>query len=339
MLNLLLLAKSSTALRAFGKSKQTSKLVVCCAEILRNVGTEFLDGQNAIQWATYTILQGEHQGKKILAYMGTDFSNFEQVAADIFSVPFATDLMRNMRDEAVAIANAESPDYITGHSLGGILAELVCSETGIPGASFAALGAFDPYSQADQELGNTSYNGLVENNMHQNTAFEVVMNTYDIASAIASIDGSACSHITSSCNVRWLWFGDSIYEAYSSTAGHSSVYYSLMAATEFTRGWESYEEATIDPTLTLLPGVQGNHAYDCCFVPAMCDSGRCGDEWLGCYGSGGMPTTCPAQSIAMSEGSSRVSNRGYCYSGSDCASNRCEFSSSPSLLLLNIGEC
>jgi hypothetical protein len=84
MLNLLLLAKSSTALRAFGKSKQTSKLVVCCAEILRNVGTEFLDGQNAIQWATYTILQGEQQGKKILAYMGTDFSNFEQVTADLY---------------------------------------------------------------------------------------------------------------------------------------------------------------------------------------------------------------------------------------------------------------
>ena len=115
--------------------------------------------------------------------------------------------MRNMRDEAVAIANAETPGCITGHILGGILAELVCSETGIPGASFAALGAFDPYSQADQELGNTSYNGLVENNMHQNTAFEVVLNTYDIASAIASIDGSACSHITSSYYVRWLWFG------------------------------------------------------------------------------------------------------------------------------------
>ena len=298
-----------------------------------------MDGKNAIQWATYTILQGEHKDKKILSYMGTDFSNFEQVVADIFSVPFATDLMRNMRDEAVAIANAESPDYITGHSLGGILAELVCSETGIPGASFAALGAFDPYSQADQELGNTSYNGLVENNMHQNTAFEVVMNTYDIASAIASIDGSACSHITSSCNVRWLWFGDSIYEAYSSTAGRSSVYYSLMAATEFTRGWESYEEATIDPTLTLLPGVQGNQAYDCCFVPAMCDSGRCGDEWLGCYGSGGMPTTCPAESYAMSAGADRASKRGYCYSGSDCESTRCEFSSKPSLFLYNIGEC
>jgi hypothetical protein len=198
-----------------------------------------VDGKNAIQWATYTILQGEHKDKKILSYMGTDFSNFEQVVADIFSVPFATDLMRNMRDEAVAIANAVSPDYITGHSLGGILAELVCSETGIPGASFAVLGAFDPFSKADQESGNTSYNGLVKNSMHQDIAFVVVINNYDLASVIASLDGRACSHITSSCNVRWLWFGDSIYEAYSSTAGHSSGYYALMAATEFTRGWES----------------------------------------------------------------------------------------------------
>ena len=46
-----------------------------------------MDGKDAIQWATYTIWECEHQGKKILAYKGTDFANAEQVAVDLWSIP------------------------------------------------------------------------------------------------------------------------------------------------------------------------------------------------------------------------------------------------------------
>jgi putative lipase involved disintegration of autophagic bodies len=64
-----------------------------------------------------------------------------------------------MKAEAVEIVEAEKPDYITGHSLGGIIAKLVCTETGIPGASFASLGAIDPFSWSCS---------LVEHNLHHN---------------------------------------------------------------------------------------------------------------------------------------------------------------------------
>jgi hypothetical protein len=253
---------------------------------------ENFDGKDALKWSTYTIMQGSHEGKKVLAFQGTDFSNLEQVLADIWSVPMATDLMRNMRAEAVAVAEEQNPHFITGHSLGGILAELVCSETGIPGASFAALGAFDPFSLMDRAsfetqfgVGNfddygaviqnafnaeqatrlalegydidevrsvvderywedarhrfarEEYNGLVENNKHNGVQFEVVMNTYDLAAKpLSSMDGAACSHISSSCDVRWTWFPASL----STSGGHSSLYYAFKATSEFTTGWDEW---------------------------------------------------------------------------------------------------
>jgi len=119
-----------------------------CSELF---DMENFDGKDALQWSTYTIMQGAHKGEKVLAFQGTDPNNLEQILADIWSVPLATDMMRNMRKEAVAVAKEQNPHFITAHSLGGILVELVCSETGIPGASFAALGAFDPFSLMDRE--------------------------------------------------------------------------------------------------------------------------------------------------------------------------------------------
>ena len=117
---------------------------------------EATDGRDALQWATYQIQQGPYQGKTILSFMGTKPSIAEQLIADIWSVPLANGMMRNMTDDAVQIAQQVMEEvggkenlFISGHSLGGIVAELTCSELGIQGASFGAIGAFDPYSLAD----------------------------------------------------------------------------------------------------------------------------------------------------------------------------------------------
>lgn len=345
-----------------------------CSELF---DMENFDGKDALQWSTYTIMQGGHEGKKVLAFQGTDPSNLEQILADIWSVPLATDMMRNMRKEAVAVAKEQNPHFITGHSLGGIIAELVCSETGIPGASFAALGAFDPFSLMDREsyekqfgsnfdgygteLKNVfnaeqaarltlegydvdevrsvvdtrywedarhrfvreEYNGLVENNKHNGVKFEVVMNTYDmLAQPLSSADGAACSHISSSCDVRWTWFPASP----STIGGHSSLYYAFKATSEFTIGWDELADVTTNTELIFLPGVQKNLACDYCESDAFCESGKCDNDLSSdrvCYGtsSGKMPTFCPSNSVAGGD------TRGPCDNASECESGRCEWHS------------
>ena len=334
---------------------------------------ENFDGKSALQYAIYTIKKGPNKDKRILSFQGTDFNNLEQVLADIWSVPMAGQLMINMRNEAVEVAKDLKPDFITGHSLGGILAELVCSETGIPGASFAALGAFDPFSLEDRtnyenKYGNMDsygteirdafnaeqsnmlategydvdeireiiegrywedsrhrfireeYNGLVTNNLHNGVQFEVVMNTYDMAAQpLSSIDGAACSHIASSCDVRWTWFG-----AWPSTSfGHSSEFYAYKATSEFTIGWDEWDEVKRNDALVFLPGVQKNLACDYCETNAFCESGRCDTSDYVCYGTstGKMPTHCPDNSVAGGE------TRGPCDNASECVSGRCEWHS------------
>jgi len=78
------------------------------------------------------------------------------------------------------------------------------------------------------------------------------MNTYDmIAQPFSSVDGAACSHISSSCDVRWTWFPASL----STIGGHSSVYYAFKATSEFTIGWDELADVTRNNELIFLPGV------------------------------------------------------------------------------------
>lgn len=85
---------------------------------------------------------------------------------------------------------------------------------------------------------------LVEKTFHDSVRFEVLVNTYDMLARnfrfgrLNRSRGDECSHITSSCNVRWLWFPARKH----SNFGHSRYYYSLIAATEYARGWEDEEE-------------------------------------------------------------------------------------------------
>ncbi len=338
-------------------------IVEKCQDIL--VSSRFLDGKDALQWATYTINQGPHEGKTVLAFMGTDFSNIEQVAADIWSTPMASNMVRTMAEEAKEVALAEKPDFIAGHSLGGLLTEMVCSMTGIPGASFAALGAFDPFSRYDKSamdlidmdsipevaietskgiyrdtlrrqgydeedieevvsaldvrdlLSRLEYNGLIEDTLHDGVKFEVVMNVHDIpARTFGSIDGNQCSHIASSCDLRWTWFGGGP-EFWEYSMGHSSSNYAFNVNSKWTRGNQAENEATIDYSKVFLPGVTKNLVCDPCENDDYCESGSCDVGKKKCFGNGGKyPTFCP-------DTSSTPKKRTDCYENYECLSGIC----------------
>ena len=79
----------------------------------------------------------------------------------------------------------KDPDYICGHSLGGLIAECVCSETGIPGASFNAPG---PWSAVTS-------NNLLTGNKYNVVKFEVHLTRNDPVSLFGGILGVAVSHV------------------------------------------------------------------------------------------------------------------------------------------------
>ena len=100
-----------------------------------------------LQYARYHINSGPHAGKTILAFTGTHDSA-KAMTAGVATV-MSTFSMRNQAtntfiDFAIKIAIDANPHFVTGHSLGGMIAEVVCSFTGIPGASFDAPGVFHP---------------------------------------------------------------------------------------------------------------------------------------------------------------------------------------------------
>lgn len=78
-----------------------------------------VDGKDAVQWSLLSITKGAHKNKKILAFMGTDFKeNTEQLVLDLYGIPLARPMAKNLIEDATVIANSLKPDYVTGHSLG-----------------------------------------------------------------------------------------------------------------------------------------------------------------------------------------------------------------------------
>merc|ERR1712029_92760 len=103
----------------------------------------------------------------------------------------------NAVNEGIEKADEFQPDFLTGHSLGGFMAECVCSKTGIPGASFAAPGP------VGQVTANTNVGGKFGG-----VKWKTVINRQDIiATTIGGIGGSQSSHIVRSDHIRWLDFG------------------------------------------------------------------------------------------------------------------------------------
>jgi len=92
-----------------------------------------------IRWAIYEIkfpkqsLLNAINGKRILVFRGT--ANFENVLQDV-SLATGGDTFEDLYQHAVEIAEREKPDFVTGHSLGGAVAEAVALHGNIPGMSF-----------------------------------------------------------------------------------------------------------------------------------------------------------------------------------------------------------
>jgi putative lipase involved disintegration of autophagic bodies len=59
--------------------------------------------------------------------------------------------IKRVIDLAVETALEEEATMVCGHSLGGLIAEVVCTRTGIPGASFNAPGPCGLINLADPE--------------------------------------------------------------------------------------------------------------------------------------------------------------------------------------------
>eukprot|EP00929_Paragymnodinium_shiwhaense_P002935 TRINITY_DN103278_c0_g1_i1.p1 TRINITY_DN103278_c0_g1~~TRINITY_DN103278_c0_g1_i1.p1 ORF type:complete len:472 (-),score=43.87 TRINITY_DN103278_c0_g1_i1:130-1545(-) len=90
-----------------------------------------------LQYGIYRIKDGEHAGKKILSFRGTQTKTSIQQAV---SLAVGSPAFWQVKARAVQIAKEHEVDYVTGHSLGGAIAELVTAQTKLPGAAFNAPG-------------------------------------------------------------------------------------------------------------------------------------------------------------------------------------------------------
>ena len=148
---------------------------------------------NDLQCGLYEITHGKHQGKTILAYRGTDLSDAVSAGVTLIqdiSLAFPGGLVgepiRSAIRVAVKIAEDWDPDFICGHSLGGLIAECVCSATGIPGASFNAPGPRGHLKDSNDLLIGDKYIGV---------EFEVHLTLLDPVSSVGSILGADLSHV------------------------------------------------------------------------------------------------------------------------------------------------
>lgn len=153
------------------------------------------DFRTNIGWALYEVRKGPYRGKTIMAFRGTDVNSVQQVLQDISSV-YNGPMSILARRSAVVTIRKHQPDYITGHSLGGLIAEMACSYTGKPGASFAAPGP----------VGITE--NLADGGRYAGVQWRTVINTNDVvARTIGGVQGTSRSHISHSTDIQWLEFG------------------------------------------------------------------------------------------------------------------------------------
>ena len=163
---------------------------------LRNSQAQDSEGNNMdnnIQFGVYEVLDGKHKGKKILAYRGTDLSDKGSAQVTLLqdaslALPSLSNLGKPIKEaisSAVEDALEQKPDFICGHSLGGLITECVCSETGIPGASFNAPGPG----------GTIPANNLLTGDKYKGVKFEVHLTEHDPVSLFGGMMGVAVSHV------------------------------------------------------------------------------------------------------------------------------------------------
>merc|ERR1712130_666113 len=121
--------------------------------------------------------------------MGTD--NPTQVGQDL-TIIWSGSAIRTAITHATEVAESVKPDYVTGHSLGGLLAECVTSYTAIPGVAFAAPGP----------VGTPN---LVDGGKFDGVPFKVIADKKDgVARAGGRITGWQSSHIVASKNIKYV---------------------------------------------------------------------------------------------------------------------------------------
>ena len=162
----------------------------CLDKVLQN--SEVENTCNILQCGLYEISEGKHKGKKILAFRGTEINDEHarnvtilQDLSLIFPGGALGDVIKITIKSAVNMAQRRKPDFICGHSLGGLIAECVCGETGIPGASFNAPGPW----------GVIPANNLLTGNKYDGVKFEVHLTEQDPVSQFGSFMGPNHSHV------------------------------------------------------------------------------------------------------------------------------------------------
>mmetsp|Transcript_21741 Transcript_21741/g.22490 ORF Transcript_21741/g.22490 Transcript_21741/m.22490 type:complete len:257 (+) Transcript_21741:73-843(+) len=167
--------------RAFSqdlKDIEIIKLMVICSEdvykleqiltkeqlTLEKYEKESNDTNNNLQYGYYKILQGTYAGQTILSFRGLDSLRGTKQLIDFGS---GGDYIRQCINEAVEIAKLLTPNWVCGHTIGGVYAECISSALGISGAAFNTLGPWSPY---------VNYN-ILPDLKHQDAKF-VVFNTY-----------------------------------------------------------------------------------------------------------------------------------------------------------------
>ena len=150
-----------------------------------------------LRWVLYTARSGHGlpAGATILAFMGTDFDDTfrareAQMAQDA-AIPLGGEAIIRARDAAVRAVKEAKPDYVTGHSLGGLLAECAASYTGSSGASFGAPG---PVGEPN----------LADGGKQGGARWATVLHRADPVVSLDQAGGRRHSHIGHAKHVLWL---------------------------------------------------------------------------------------------------------------------------------------
>lgn len=154
---------------------------------------------NEIQYGLYRINSEikDLGGRTILAFRGTDILAGPngliqdagiglkgKVPINPFTMmPTNRNAIDKAVDEAIKVTKKlanefDGVHFICGHSLGGAITEVVCTATGLPGASFNCPGMFSPLESGD----------LLRGKEHENVAFECHLTKGDIFSLVGSFE-------------------------------------------------------------------------------------------------------------------------------------------------------
>lgn len=143
----------------------------------------------AISWATYRF-----RGGVILAFMGSRGSTQKQQADQVLAGG-GPDFFR-ARTAAIAIGWEFKPDFVTGHGLGGSLAECVCSYCGVPGAAFSPLAVIG----SEGPMGDPC---LADGRRHTGVQFQVVASKTDRGVLLGTGGDYEKGHIVKPEHIRW----------------------------------------------------------------------------------------------------------------------------------------